>query len=86
MFNCQITSPEKSKLYKSLKSATLPGYFGQVQVLSQHAESFILLSKGDIILTRADDKREVLAIEQGCGYFSNDTLVIILPYEAQKDY
>lgn len=78
MINCTITSPTKTISYNKLQSITLPASLGQMQILPGHAESFILLQKGNIVLERPDKSSEVIQIVAGECYVKNDAMVVIL--------
>jgi len=78
MINCVITSFKKTIIYKNLRSITLPAFSGQMQILSGHAESFILLKKGDIIIQKSQKKQDNIQILNGECYIKDDAVDIIL--------
>jgi F0F1-type ATP synthase epsilon subunit len=78
MINCVITSPKKTTVYKNVRSIMLPAFSGQMQILSGHAESFILLQKGDISLRQLNKQSEIIQIMNGECYIKNDVVTIIL--------
>jgi len=79
MLKCAITSKEGTKEYGKLKSVTLPGYIGQMQVLSGHAETFVLLQDGDIVLVNAESgAEEKIQIQGGECTIRKDNVMIIL--------
>jgi F0F1-type ATP synthase epsilon subunit len=71
--NCTIVSPQKTRKFEQLKAVTLPAYSGEMQVLAGHAEAFILLKKGNIII---DDK--TVEISGGECHIKDDNIIIIL--------
>ncbi len=75
---CAITSPEKTATYDNLASVSLPAFAGQMQVLPEHAESFVLLRKGEVILQKADGKKESAQIPGGECYIKGDKVSVIL--------
>ena len=56
MINCIVTSPTKTDAYKDVLSVTLPAFSGPIEVLSNHAESFIFLQKGSNSQNNTDYK------------------------------
>lgn len=78
MMRCTITSPEETRQYKDLRSVTLPAFSGEMQVLSGHAESFVSLKRGNILLDRGKGQREALEIASGECYIKSNDLIVIL--------
>ena len=78
MINCTITSPQKTTVYKNARSVTLPALSGQMQILPGHAESFILLRKGNISLRKSNKESEVIQNINGECYIKNDAVTVIL--------
>ena len=78
MINCVITSPKKTIIYKNIKNVILPTFAGQMQVLPGHAESFVLLQKGDILLRKLNNQSETIQIMNGECYIKNDAVTVIL--------
>ena len=76
MINCTITSPTKTTIYENVRSIILPAFYGKMQILPGHVESFILLRKGDISLRFPDEtKRKINS--------SWDGLRKVLPQDTQ---
>ncbi len=78
MINCTIVSPKKTMIYKSVRSVTLPAYYGQMQILPGHAESFLLLKKGNILLQKSKKESEIIQNTDGECYIKNNVVTIIL--------
>ena len=78
MINCTISSPEKTIEYKDIKSATLPAYFGKLQILPGHGESFISLGKGNILLQQANENVITVPVLGGECHVRNDVVVVVL--------
>jgi len=78
MINCTITSPIKTERYQNLLSIVLPAFSGQMQILPGHAESFILLQKGNICLQQLNKESEIIQNINGECYIKNDVVTIIL--------
>jgi F0F1-type ATP synthase epsilon subunit len=79
MLKCTVTSKEGTKEYGELKSVTLPGYTGQMQILSGHAEAFMLLQDGDITLLNAESgAEEKIRIHGGECTIRKDNVMVIL--------
>ena len=73
---CSIVSSEERQEFNDVKSVTLPAFSGEMQILPDHAENFISLQKGEIILET--DKTKTLPIESGVCHVKNNTVVILL--------
>jgi len=78
MISCIITSPKKTIVYKNVQSIILPALSGQMQILSGHAESFILLQAGNISLRQANKESEIIQNIRGECYIKNDVVTVIL--------
>lgn len=78
MMTCVITSPEKTLTYGNLSAVSLPAFAGRMQVLPEHAESFVLLREGEIILRKTDGKKESARIPGGECYIKGDRVSVIL--------
>ena len=78
MINCIIISSQKTTIYKNLRSVTLPAFFGQMQILPGHAESFVLLKKGNISLRQLNKKKEIIQNVNGECRIKNDVVTVIL--------
>ncbi len=78
MISCTITSPQKTTVYKNVQSITLPALSGQMQILPGHAESFILLQKGNISLRQSNKESEIIQNINGECYIKNDVVTVIL--------
>jgi F0F1-type ATP synthase epsilon subunit len=76
--NCKITLAEKTKLYSELASVTLPTKSGQMQILPSHAESFVLIEKGNVILKKTDGQEEIWPADKGQCHIKDDEVVVIL--------
>lgn len=80
MLHCIIVSPDSKQEFSDVASVTLPGWWGQLQVLPHHAESFVVLRKGEVILENADDRSTPvkICIEGGVGHIWKDVITLIL--------
>jgi len=77
MITCIVTSAEKTKRCGGLRSVILPAYWGRAQILPDHAESFIILKKGDVVL-ESPEKKEIVQIEGGECYVKDNAVLVIL--------
>ncbi len=75
--NCQIVSPQRKKTYKRVKGISLPTPTGMVQILPSHAEMFVSLQAGEIVL-KLPDKEEVINIKEGVCYFKDNWCYVVL--------
>ncbi len=78
MISCTITSPKETTVYKNVHSVTLPAFYGQMQILPGHAESFILLKEGSISLQQSGKEDEVIQNINGECYVKDDVVTVIL--------
>ena len=78
MLGCVVTSADETVHYDQVRSVTVPSVSGQAQILSGHAETFMVLKKGDVRLEKSNQSREVISIVQGECYVRNDKVVIVL--------
>lgn len=78
MIDCVITSPEKTTSYKDVQSVTLPTLSGQIQILPEHAESFVLLQEGNISLQQSNKENEVIPNTKGECYIKDNVVTVIL--------
>lgn len=74
--DCLVISQEQKKEFHNLKSITLPGASGELQLLPGHAEIFIVLGPGEVVLENKE--KTTLFVEGGLAYFKNDLLRVIL--------
>ena len=78
MIECVITSPKKTAVYKNLESVALPAFYGRMQILPGHAESFVVLREGFILLRQPGGKTDSVEISGGeCHIKDNRALVIL---------
>ncbi|OIO33505.1 MAG: hypothetical protein COZ49_00040 [Candidatus Yonathbacteria bacterium CG_4_10_14_3_um_filter_47_65] len=75
---CVILSTQKARTYEALHSVLLPALSGQMQILPRHAEVFVLLGPGTIVLESLDGTRESIPVENGESYIRNDMVKIFL--------
>lgn len=78
MINCTITSPEETMQYRQLENVTLPAFLGEMEVLSGHAEVFVLLKRGEIVLGGTNGQKKILEIPGGQCHIKDDNIIIIL--------
>jgi len=78
MIDCTITSSQKAIVYKNIESITLPVFSGQIQVSPNHAESFVLLKRGDISLKQLNKQSKIIQITSGECCVKNNAVTIIL--------
>ncbi len=75
--SCSITAPDTTKTYEGLRSVSIPSATGTMQILPGHAESFVLIGDGDVILKSADGHIEILHIGQSECHIHHDQVMII---------
>ncbi len=78
MIECIVISAKETRVYKKVRSVSLPAVLGQMQILSGHAEAFIQLRKGSIRLRKSNNQYEDAAITGGeCHVYNNRVKVIL---------
>lgn len=77
MLTCTITSLNKNEIYKNLKSVTIPASSGSMEILNGHAEAFIIISKGKIVLKFSDDKEKIIESNNGECHVKNNKAIIV---------
>jgi F0F1-type ATP synthase epsilon subunit len=75
---CVISSAEKTIIYEALESVTLPAFSGSMQILPGHAEAFVVIAGGNMILKHADGHIETLPIGASECHVENDQVMIIV--------
>ncbi len=78
MIDCTISSPQKTIIYQKAESVTLPAFFGQIQVLPGHVESFIFLKQGEVVFKQKNKQDAVVQISEGQCYIKDDSMSIVL--------
>lgn len=73
---CLIVSTENKQEFEKTRSIALPGFSGELQILPGHAESFIALRQGKIILE--NEKINTIPIEGGICHIKDDVATIIM--------
>ena len=73
---CSIISTESKRRFVKVQGITLPAYSGELQILPSHAESFIVLRSGNIVLE--NEKTNTIPIEAGICGVKDDVVTIIL--------
>ena len=77
MITCTITSPSQTTRYSLLRSVSVPGHNGELQILSGHAEMFVLLQKGRIKLASEAKPVERVEIQGGECHVQNNTVTAL---------
>jgi F0F1-type ATP synthase epsilon subunit len=78
MLRCIITSPEETKHYDLVQKVTLPAFFGKAQILPGHAEAFLLLKEGDVVIQSIEEQKKSIQINGGECYIDGSSVVVIL--------
>jgi len=75
---CKVISPKKTKNYQEVKSIILPAFLGRMEVLQNHAETFVVLKKGSIVFRTKNNKEEIVPVKEGLFYIKNNKGLVIL--------
>lgn len=73
---CLLVSSREKKQWKNIRCITLPAIQGEAEILPGHAESFIQLKAGKLVLK--NQKEESFLINGGVCYVYNDKVLIII--------
>ena len=73
---CLVVSSNQAKQWKNVSRITLPAIRGEAKILPGHAESFIQLKAGKLILK--NQKEENFPISHGICYVRQDKVLIII--------
>lgn len=74
---CKITAPDKNKVFNNVTSVSLPSQKGRLQILPNHAESFILLDEGKLAIESQSGNKNI-SIPEGVCYVKGEEVLIIL--------
>ncbi len=77
MLNCTITSAEHTEKYPGLRAVAVPAFSGRLQMLPGHAESFVLLVAGEIVMDSPQGVKTV-AVDGGACHVKNDEVTVVL--------
>jgi F0F1-type ATP synthase epsilon subunit len=78
MLDFTLTSPTRTTTYYQIRSVTLPAVSGQLQILPRHAEAFISLTSGKVILQDSRGQTISLPITPGQAHVRPSSVVVIL--------
>jgi F0F1-type ATP synthase epsilon subunit len=78
MLTCTITSTEKTEQYAGVRQVRLPAYKGEMQVLPGHAEMFVILRNGDLVLRQSDGREESKRITGGECHIRDDHVTVVI--------
>ena len=73
----EIITPEKNVFKGEVKSVLLPGNTGKFEVLNCHAPIISSLKKGEVRITRADNKIENITINGGVIEMQNNKIIVL---------
>ncbi len=76
---CKIVSAKENRIFDNVLSVIIPNTAqGQIQILPQHAESFILLNEGEMTLEKVSGESQIFEINRGLCHIRDDTVTVIL--------
>lgn len=78
MLTCRIVSPQRTQYVERLTKITIPAYRGEMQILTGHAETFVSVLPGDVVLHEAAGSVDRIPILGGQCHVSGNAVVIIL--------
>lgn len=71
---CKIVSTDDEQVFDNLKSVSLPGVKGELEILPGHAETFVALSDGEITLKNESVSK--VSVTKSVAHVKNDNIVI----------
>jgi len=72
---CRIIFQHKKEEFPKVTSVVLPAFAGEMEVLPGHAEAFIKLRAGTVVLRNRTENS--IDISSGVCYINNDEVLII---------
>ena len=75
--NCIITSLKSTIIHEKVLSIILPTTSGEMEILNNYAESFMVLKAGNIIIRKNKETKSVPVISGEC-YIKDNNIIIIL--------
>ena len=76
-FSCIIRSTDAAIFSGRAKSVTLPTVSGEVQVLSAHADAFIALIAGTVVVEAEDGSKQSFALRGGVFRMKDDVATLV---------
>lgn len=77
MLTCTIVSPQETLRYEQLAALDVPSSFGRAQILPGHAEAFMALSAGAIVLIYQDGRREEHTVPACECHVEHDEVLVL---------
>ena len=77
MLTCKIVTHDETSELKNLVSVSIPCTSGNLDVLTGHAETFFVLTKGEVVL-RARKSEKKIDVSKGVGHIFNDEVIFFL--------
>ena len=75
--SCILTSSEKTTVYEGLRSISVPASSGLMQILPGHAESFVMIVGGTVVLKNVDDRIETFLVGESECHIRDNKVVIV---------
>jgi len=75
--SCIVTSADTTSNYNELSSVSVPAASGLMQLLPGHAEAFVEVSGGDLVLKHADGHLETIRLGECECHIKADQVLII---------
>lgn len=78
MLHCMVAEGGRTLFSGETGDVVLPGVNGVVEVLPSHAECFVALGKGEIVVAVGEDEEEAYPVDGGVAHVRGDRLVVLL--------
>jgi len=75
---CTVADGGRTLFTGETTDVVLPGAAGVVEVLPGHAECFVALGKGEIVIAVGEDEEEVHQANGGVAHVRDDRVVVLL--------
>lgn len=77
MSTLTVITPEEVNTYDEVESVTVPAAGGEMEILSNHAESFLTLQAGSVVIRLRDKKKITVPVSECIAHIDQDRIVIV---------
>ncbi len=75
---CMIIAPDSTIFSGPVRELTVSDRSGSLQILPRHAEMFMAVAPGEIVLRRPDGSPLSLSVSGGVLHFKDDVATVVL--------
>lgn len=78
MLTCEFVFPDREKeRYEDVESVSLPARSGRMEVLPGHAEAFVVLVSGEIVVRTGEGEPRRIGVPGGECFVHKDVVMVI---------